>query len=147
MGYKSPRDYPSNPGDGQQRPKLPPGYVLPSLAQPDSYRILTPLPVTAPDPTIAERLAITSLALGIVSLVGAATMLSAGLSLHIFYANCLLAPIAAIVGVIFGCVGLHSYRRHRVAIAGITISSVALAVAALGMVYLTIEMVTWAMNT
>lgn len=147
MGYRSPRDYPADPGDDQQRPRLSPGYVLPSLAQPDSYRMLTPLPVTAPDPSTAGKLAITSLALGIVSLVGAATMLSFGLSLHIFHANCLLAPVAGIVGVIFGCVGLHSPWRHRVAIAGITLSSVALAVAALGMVYLTIEMVTWAMNT
>jgi len=147
MGYESLRDYPANPDDGQQPPRLPARYVLPSLAQPDSYRVLTPLPVTAPNPDTAGRLAITSLALGIVSLVGAATMLSAGLSLHIFYANCLLAPIVGIVGVIFGCVGLHSYRRHRVALAGITISSVALTVAVLGMVYLTIEMVTWAMST
>jgi hypothetical protein len=147
MGHESPQGYPANPGDDHQRSKLPLGYVLPSLAQPDSYRVLTPLPVTAPDPETAGKLAITSLALGIVSLVGAATMLSAGLSLHIFYANCLLAPIAGIVGVIFGCVGLHSYRRHRVAIAGITFSSVALAIAALGMVYLTIDMVTQAMNT
>jgi len=149
MGYESPRGYPGTPGDDQRRPQLPPGYVLPSLAQPDSYRILTPLPVTAPgpDPETAGKLAITSLALGIVSLVGAATMLSFGLSLRIFYANCLFAPIVGIVGVIFGCVGLRSYWRHRVAIAGITISSVALAIAVLGMVYLTIEMVTQAMNT
>ena len=104
MGYESPRGYPGNPGDpgdGQQRPQLPPGYVLPSLAQPDSYRVLTPLPVTAPDPDpdTAERRAITSLALGIVSLVSAATMLSFELSFHVCYANCLLAPIASIVGV------------------------------------------------
>ncbi|HEY1389166.1 MAG TPA: hypothetical protein VGF38_11535 [Ktedonobacterales bacterium] len=147
MGHESPQGYPSNPGDDQQRPQQPLGYVLPSLAQPDSYRALTPLPVMAPDPESAGKLAIMSLALGIVGLVVAATMLSAGLSLHIFYANCLLAPVAGIVGVILGCVGLHSPWRYRVAIAGITISSVALAVAVLGMVYLMIEMVTWAMNT
>jgi hypothetical protein len=111
--------------------------------------VLTPLPVTAPDhdPDTSERRAITSLALGIFSLVGATTMLSFELSFHVCYANCLLAPIASIVGVAFGRVGLYSRGRYRVAIAGIAISSVALAVAALGMVYLTIEMVTWAMST
>src|SRR5262245_42868391 len=114
MGYKPLRGYPANPGDDEQRSTLPPEHVLPSLAQPDSYRGLTPLPVTAPDPETAWKLGITSLALGIISLLGAATMLSFGLSLHILYANCLLAPIAGIVGLIFGCVGLHSYRRHRV---------------------------------
>jgi hypothetical protein len=147
MGYESPRVHTANPGDGQQRPQLPPGYVLPSLAQPDTYRILPPLPVTAPDPDAAERRAITSLALGIVSLVGAATMLSFDLSFHVCYANCLLAPIASIVGVTFGRVGLYSRRRYRIAIVGITISSVALAVAALALVYQMIVMAIDAMNS
>jgi len=149
MGYQPPRDYPANPGDNQPRPQLPPGYVLPSLAQPDSYRVLTPLPVTAPDPdpNTAERRAITSLALGIVSPVSAATMLSFELSFHICYANCLLAPIASIVGVTFGRVGLYSRRRHRVAIASITISSVALAVAALALMYQMMVMAIDAMNS
>ena len=149
MGYESPRDHTANPGDGQQRPQLPLGHVLPSLAQPDTYRILTPLSVTAPDPDpdTAERRAITSLALGIVSLVSAATMLSFELSFHICYANCLLAPIASIVGVTFGRVGLYSRRRHRVAIASITISSVALAVAALALMYQMMVMAIDAMNS
>lgn len=149
MGYQPPRVHPANPGDDQQRPQLPPGYVLPSLAQPDSYRVLTPLPVTAPgpDPETAERRALTSLALGVVSLVSAATMLSFELSLHVCYANCLLAPIASIVGVMFGRVGLYSRSRYRVAIAGITISSVALAVAVLALVYQMIVMAIDAMNS
>jgi hypothetical protein len=111
--------------------------------------VLTPLPVTAPDhdPDTAERRAITSLALGIVSLVGATTMLSFELSFHVCYANCLLAPIASIVGVAFGRVGLYSRGRYRVAIAGITSSSVALAVAALALVYQMIVMAIDAMNS
>jgi hypothetical protein len=111
--------------------------------------VLTPLPVTAPDhdPDTSERRAITSLALGIFSLVGATTMLSFELSFHVCYANCLLAPIASIVGVAFGRVGLYSRGRYRVAIAGITSSSVALAVAALALVYQMIVMAIDAMNS
>src|SRR6185437_3145173 len=125
-GYAQPGAYPPPPGYGSAPYPPPPGQApvppsQPMYGAPNVYMQPAPYPyVVAAPPDPGAGQAVTSLVLGIISIVFA-------------FIPCLefVAIVTGIIGLVMGILGRKSVTRHSMAVTGIVLSAISLGLSVL----------------